>query len=178
MELNVSELYPKQNYWENSTSTTTSMETKRKKKVSFDDILSNMNLVVNQQGVLQYMSPNAVVEQHPDYAPQYQQQQQPWQQQQPSPLPVEPGVKHSYIYNKYFKNYVDPNINVPAPRVPRTIEEYRQMVLEDRMNAIRQKQRIDQIKSKKLLFTSTPGPGPDPRHIQATKNSLRMMSFH
>jgi hypothetical protein len=52
----------------------------KKKKVSFDDILSNMNLVVNQNGVLQSLAPL----QQPQY---YQEQQQPYQpqdqQQQP-----------------------------------------------------------------------------------------------
>jgi hypothetical protein len=41
----------------------------KKKKVSFDDILSNMNLVVNKSGVLQFMTPNQPIEQ------QYGQQQ-------------------------------------------------------------------------------------------------------
>ena len=40
------------NYWENI-----QIKEPKKKKVSFDDILSNMNLVVNNQGVLQRMGP-------------------------------------------------------------------------------------------------------------------------
>ena len=63
------------------------------------------------------------------------------------------------------------------PRVPKTIEEYRQMLLEDRIKAIQQKQRIDQIKSKKMFFMTAPGANSNPRNIQASKNNLRSMSF-
>ena len=44
----------------------------KKKKVSFDDILSNMNLVVNPKGVLQFMQPM----QNEEYYPQPQNQPQ------------------------------------------------------------------------------------------------------
>lgn len=155
MDLNIKELSTadsndvNHNYWESPA------PEKRKKKVSFNDILSNMNLVVNQHGVLQYMTPTPVNELQE--------------------APIDPSVKHSYIYNKYFKNYADPQTTSPLRRVPKTIEEYRQMVLEDRIEAIRQKQRIDKIKSKKLLFTSPEGIN---RNIQATQNGLRKMSFY
>ena len=51
------------------------------------------------------------------------------------------------------------------------------MLLEDRKRAIEHKKRIEQIKSKKLLFTTTPGMGTNPRNIQPTKNNLRRMNF-
>ena len=60
-----------QKYWE---STEKKGNIQKKKRVSFDDILSNMNLVVNQNGVLQSMVPLQNYEE-----PQYQ--QQPYQQQ-------------------------------------------------------------------------------------------------
>ena len=57
------------------------------------------------------------------------------------------------------------------------MEEYRQMILDDRRKAIEQKKRIEQIKSKKMLFTCTPGAvGNDPRNI-TVKNNLRTMRF-
>ena len=64
------------NYWEKP-----KVEEKqtRRKKVSFNDILSNMNLVVNNQGVLQFMVPNPN-EQPQQYQAQYQPQYQPQQQ--------------------------------------------------------------------------------------------------
>jgi hypothetical protein len=182
------------NYWENSVKP----ETKEKrKKVSFNDILSNMNLVVNKQGVLQFMGQNQQeIPEKNEYQHQYNQnyqynpnnfthhsQQQssqfiPRQQNiKPKEEALEPSVKHSYIYNKYFKDYADPNMKKPTPRVPKTIEEYNQMLLEDRIKAIEHKKRVEQIKSTKLLFTTTPGSGSNPRHVVASKNNLRKMKF-
>ena len=165
-------------YWENNAGNSI----KQKKRVNFNDILSNMNLLVNNQGVLQFMVPsqeeNAQNVYHPQ-SNQYQKSQSVPQQQNINPKqnPLDPSVKHSYIYNKYFKDYVDPNAQKVVTRVPKTIEEYRQMLLEDRIKAIEHKKRIDQIKSTKLLFTTTPGSGSNPRNIVASKNSLRKMSF-
>jgi hypothetical protein len=61
-------------------------------------------------------------------------------------------VKNSAIYNKYFKTYnnIQPTIEV---RRPKTIEEYRQMLLEDKIKRIQAKRRIDMIKPKTLLFS-------------------------
>jgi hypothetical protein len=178
------------NYWEKSVKP----ENKEKRrKVSFNDILSNMNLLVNNQGVLQFMVPsqeenaqNEYQQQNNQYNPnnfsqpiQYQKSQSVPQQQSINPKqnPLDPSVKHSYIYNKYFKDYVDPNAQKVVARVPKTIEEYRQMLLEDRIKAIEHKKRIDQIKSTKLLFTTTPGSGSNPRNMVASRNNLRKMSF-
>ena len=51
------------------------------------------------------------------------------------------------------------------------------MLLEDKIKAIEHKKRIEQIKSTKLLFTTTPGATSNPRNIRASKNNLRMMNF-
>jgi hypothetical protein len=200
MELNISELdsvntmnpyeVPKYemfkqeeaNYWENNKT-----NQQKKKKVTFTDILSNMNLVVNKQGVLQYMGMNEETNQQPQqYNPnefyqqvQYQNpqsyQQSPQQYQKSEP--IEPSVKHSYIYNKYFKDYSDPNAERPGPRVPKTIEEYYQMLLDDKIKAIEHKRIIEQIKSKKILFTLVPGAQSNPRNIRPSTNNLRIMNF-
>ena len=200
MELNFSELdnmttqnpYEQfnENYWEQATSE--KEQQTKKKKVSFTDILSNMNLVVSNKGVLQFMKPTH--EHHPqDYhyeekyaQPQPQQRQQPQQQPQQRQQnvqpqkPVEPSVKHSYIYNKYFKDYADVSAPAPEKRVPKTIEEYNQMVYEDRIKRIEERKRISKIKSTKLMFTTTPNnhvSQGNPRNIQTSKNSLKKMSF-
>ena len=107
----------------------------RKKRVTYDDILSSLNLVVNPNGVLQYMTikPNADVffqdhgetqrqpqqhyqqpqQQQPRQQSHQQQQQQQQQYSQHTPQfnskPLEPQVKNSYIFNKYFKDYKDAN---------------------------------------------------------------------
>ena len=153
-----------------------------------------MNLVVNQQGVLQFMGPKQEEEfmynqqqpvynstQQHAYNPnikkvQYQEEYHVPQQNKNS-LPLDPALKHSYIYNKYFKDYSDAGDNKPNPRVPKTIEEYKQMLLNDRIIAIQQKKRIEQIKSKKMLFVVANGVHSNPRNMQATKNNLRSMSF-
>ena len=186
-------------YWEQAKSQK-DQQTKRK-KVSFNDILSNMNLVVNKKGVLQFMQPTQVSEpQQQDYQyeeqyyqPQYAQPQhqlQPQHQRQNVPqqrqnVPqqrqsVDPSVKHSYIYNKYFKDYADVTPQAPEKRVPKTIEEYNQMVYEDRIKRIQERQRISEIKSTKLMFTTTPDNHVgqvNPRNIQPSRNTLRKMSF-
>lgn len=176
------------NYWENSVKT----ETKEKrKKVSFNDILKNMNLVVNKEGVLQLIVPNQqeISDRNayqPQYNPneftqnsQYQNTQITPQKQvsRPNQEPLDSSIKHSYIYNKYFKDYADPNAQKSGPRVPKTIEEYHQMLLEDKIREIEHKKRIEQIKSTKLMFTTAPGSGSNPRNMVASKNNLRMMNF-
>jgi hypothetical protein len=176
------------NYWEKSTKVENQ---EKRKKVSFNDILSNMNLVVNKQGVLQFMTPN---QPNPPQQNTYESQYNPNEFTQPNQYhntqhipqqqmsrqkqdPLDPTVKHSYIYNKYFKDYADPNAQKQGPRVPKTIEEYHQMLLEDRIKAIEHKKRIEQIKSTKLMFTSAPGAESNPRNLRASKNNLRMMNF-
>lgn len=175
-------------YWEQAKSQKEHQT--KKKKVSFNDILSNMNLVVNKKGVLQFMQPTQPImepqQQDYQYEEQYYQQQYapPQQQQQYFPQqrqqPVDPSVKHSYIYNKYFKDYADVGAPAPEKKVPKTIEEYNQMVYEDKIKRIEERKRIAEIKSTKLMFTTTPDnhvTQRNPRNIQASRNNLRKMSF-
>jgi hypothetical protein len=210
MELNLSELdnvntmnpydsfdynsYEKQNgenYWEKPKNQETQI---KKKKVSFNDILSNMNLVVNNQGVLQFMT----LKQEQSYNPpvvynnynntnnnynynsnEFSQTNIRTPQKNKNSEQIDPAVKHSYIYNKYFKDYASSNVEKPEVRVPKTKEEYYQMLLDDRKKVIEQKLRVEQIKSKKLMFTVTPdSTGVNPRNIVPTKNNLRSMNFH
>ena len=154
-------------YWE-KTKKINNVE--KKKRVTFDDILSNMNLVVNQNGVLQSMVPLQQYDQPQYYQEQqyqqqpYQYQQQPYQQIQKNNGPLDPSVKHSYIFNKYFKDYKDANDNLkPQVKVPKTIEEYRQMVFEERVRQIQERNRIAKIKSTKMFYTSNP-------HMQQNRN--------
>ena len=157
-----------ENYWEKPK---VQESQPKKKKVSFNDILSNMNLVVNKQGVLQFMLPNQEqLQGEQSYNPndfsqgQYQQTQyqqvqyqnpqfQKTQYQKPqenkNSEPIVQSVKHSYIYNKYFKDYADSNVERPGPRVPKTIEEYHQMLLEDKIKQIQHRKMIEEVKSKK-----------------------------
>ena len=173
-------------YWEQP-------KTEKKKKVSFNDILTNMNLVVGKNGVLQQMQqPVTYEQQQPQYLPQQQPQQQylPQQQQQQynvkkveqNQAPIDPSVKHSFIYNKYFKDYVDSYKPEPEVLVPKSMEEYRQMVYELRLKQEEERKRIAEIKSTKLMFTVNKGyenanNGKNPANIRPSKNNLRMMNF-
>ena len=192
MELNFTEIsdevysndFQSSKYWEQkSTPATTTKNLKaKKKKVSFDDILTNMNLVVNQNGTLQHMSSN------PESISIYQNQEQTYQyqnqNQNQNPIqvqkqePIDPNVKHSYIYNKYFKDYHDANNNVPEIRIPKTMEEYKRMLIEDRIKFIEQRKRLSEIKSKKLLFTNTVSFQRGIQTIPNSNNSLRSMKFN
>ncbi len=170
-------------YWEQP-------KTEKKKKVSFNDILTNMNLVVGKNGVLQKMQQPVTYEQQPQqqYLPQQQQQQYLPQQQynvkkvEQNQAPIDPSVKHSFIYNKYFKDYVDSYKPEPEVLVPKSMEEYRQMVYELRLKQQEERKRIAEIKSTKLMFTVNKGyenanNGKNSTNIRPSKNNLRMMNF-
>ena len=146
---------PSTNYWHQPPK-----ENIKKKKVSFDDILTNMNLVVNQNGVLQFIGSSST-----------QQFETPSYNNQQNQIPLDASLKHSHIYNKYFKDYKDNTFKQIEPRTPKTIAEYNKMLLEDKITAMKQKQRISQIKSTKLLFTNA-------GNINATNNNLRKMAFN
>ena len=202
------------NYWEQQSKPATAPQ-KKKKKISFDDILSNMNLVVNKTGVLQSMAliNNTQNEEYPrqqeeqysqqqkqqypqqqkqQYSQQQKQQypQQPQQQQQyyqeyneqpPNKTqvkkqdPLDPSLKHSYIFNKYFKDYQDATPQAPEVKTPKTKEEYFRMIHEERLRRIHEAHRISQIKSRKLMFTAN---NTYQENIRTTTNKLHKMSFH
>lgn len=131
-----------------------------KKKVSFPDILSNMNLVV-ENGILKQMGPKKTTEtnitEHPSYTPPQSQSQD-----------------NSYIINKYFRDYAN---QPPSPiPIPKTKEEYVKMLLEERQKRFEQQRRIKEIKSTQMNFTTNDMPVPR-KPIQPSKNSLRKMSF-
>ena len=105
-------------------------------QISYEDIMAKMGMFV-ANGKLHLMDNN----------PQgYQQikniQQQQQQKQQPSNANI---PQNSYIYNKYFKEELHPQNEI---RRPMTVHEYKRKVLENFM----QRQRINQIKSRKLLI--------------------------
>jgi hypothetical protein len=112
----------------------------QKPNVSYDDILTKMGMFVAegqlhlldnqppevQEQIRHQIKKTKVVEEHEQQVPQ-----------------------NSYIYNKYFSNEMQ-NEGV-GPRVPRNLEEYRDMLLHDLI----QKQRIRQMKSTKLIMPTS-----------------------
>jgi len=138
--------------------------TKTKKKVTFDDILTNMNLVVSENGVLQYMRPSTQgfeENQSLHHSPQINNYKEE---------PINPAVKHSPIYNKYFKDYREMNDPGPTRRQPKSIQELKQMLREDKIKEIQHKLRVAQMKPKHMFFTSAMG-------SHSSTNHLRSMSF-
>jgi hypothetical protein len=117
-----------------------------KKPFTYDDILSSMNLVVSSAGVLQYMKTKTDSEVESEF-----------ESQLPIHTPINnnvgPELKHSYIYNKYYKNYKDPEQNVIQK--PLTREEYKQVLINDYIQRKQNKQRIAHIKPKRMAFTTT-----------------------
>jgi len=116
-----------------------------KKAFTYDDILSSMNLVVSSDGVLQYMNTKTDIE------------------SDSAPRPKNPNVhnndgpelKHSYIYNKYYKNYKDPMTKEQdVIRRPLTKEEYKQFIINEVIQRKKNKQRIAHIKPKQMAFTT------------------------
>ena len=158
------------NYWSNANQNTTNSTTTKKPKVSYDDILSSLNMVVHN-GVLQFAKP---IEQKAEKSQQkkqvtinapQKQQKQSFQHQQ-----------NNYITNKYFKDYKDESQGVVEESKPMTKEEYKKMLIQDyinRQNAIR---RISQIKSKKLLFNTqniSIAPNNNPRDMNKLFSTFR-----
>lgn len=182
MEINFTEIYQNNdhtnnnfvnhNYWETNNTNTNNENKKIQKKVTYDDILSSLNLVVAPNGVLQYMStkPNTF-----NREAEYEELDQQKYEVKPKSIlkktfnqneeKIEPQVKHSYIFNKYFKSYKEPNA-VAEPLKPMTREEYKRMVVEDLIKRKLAQQRIAQIKSK-MAFTNN-----NNQVIYASKNNL------
>ena len=121
-------------------------------KISYEDILSKMNMFVSD-GKLHLMDNNPKgyqqINQRPPIQEQVfqQRQQQQRQQQQPSNIPA-----NSYIYNKYFKDDFKPE---PTVIKPKTLAEYKQLLILDLLEKQRQRQRIRQIKSTKLIMPTS-----------------------
>jgi hypothetical protein len=145
----------------------------KKKKVTYDDILNSLNLVVHN-GVLQYINvhkdatDNELANSdkvsgtnltHPIKSILKNKNSQK----------IEPQLKNSYIYNKYFKDFKDANV-IEEPPKPMTREEYKQNLIKNLINRNRERKRIESIKSKKLLFTNDNNT--ITRNIYASKNNL------
>jgi hypothetical protein len=91
--------------------------------------------------------------------------------------PIDPVVKNSHIYNKYFKDYQTKFKEEPVIRVPKTMEEYKQMLLEDKLKKIEHQKRMSEIKSTKLIFTTNQFAPTNGQNIVTNKNGLRRMNF-
>ena len=103
-------------------------------QVTYESLLSSMGVHVTENGQLQAQ------------AQTNNNQLQPQTNNNNNDPQLNAFNKHSYIYNKYFKDE-QPDIE-PAVRRPQTLREYRDMLLADHL----QRQRIKQVKSTKLFL--------------------------
>jgi hypothetical protein len=121
-----------------------------KKAFTYDDILTSMNLVVSSDGVLQYMNTKSDITSDSVSDSLFQPKKSINNN-------VGPELKHSYIYNKYYKNYKDPATQEQEViRKPLTKAEYKQYILNEIIKRKKHKQRIAHIKPKQMAFTTTP----------------------
>jgi hypothetical protein len=129
-------------------------------KISYDDILKNMGMVVVDGKVHLIPNINTLKRQTETNVKQtetnvsqkqskankdtYVYQEQTQNQYQDK----NPQIQNSYIYNKYFNEEKN---EAPSVRVPKNIYEYRDMLIHD----ILQKQKMKQIKSTKMIMPNS-----------------------
>lgn len=141
---------------------------KESKRVSFDNILNGMNLVVDKSGTLKFARLKPTMEEGGTQSAQITKS-----------VNYDTSVlKNSSIYNKYFKDYEDLNAEQPQVRVPKTMEEYKKMLWDDRVKKIKHQQLMSQIKPKQLLFVSNKNNINNRQPITPSKNGLKKMSFN
>jgi len=139
---------------------TNTIQRPQKKRISYDDILSSMNTVVID-GKLEFIKKDTL-QNIMENQEQQQQQQQPYKKKvafnQPPPVSnpqTSQFNKNSYIYNKYFKDYKDPNyVQYEEPERPLTKKELIKQLIINKINAINERNRIAEIKSTKLFFNN------------------------
>jgi hypothetical protein len=140
------------NYWSNANPTANESSNTKKPKVSYDDILSSLNMVVNN-GVLQFAKPTPQSQLKQEQSKPQQKKQVIIREQSNIHHQQQQTQQNNYITNKYFKDYQEK----PQEQIieePLTKEQYRQMVIQDYINRQQAQRRIAQIKSKKLLFNT------------------------
>jgi hypothetical protein len=133
----------------------TQQKREKKKGISYDDILSSMNTVVID-GKLEFirndsqMQPEYNEENYIQPSQQIHKKKVNFGQQQ---QPIDPNLKNSYIYNKFFKDYKDPEY-ISQPKVPLSKQQIVKQILIDKVNRHNNQIRISQIKSTRLLFNA------------------------
>ena len=111
-------------------------------KISYEDILSKMGMFVCD-GKLHLVDRNTEIPQKSKVTQVNKKQQQTNTYTSESNIP-----QNSYIYNKFFNGNSHSQNNI---RQPKTLAEYKRMVINDYI----QKQRIKQIKSTKLIMPTS-----------------------
>jgi len=127
---------------------------RKKPKISYQDILSSMGTVVIN-GKLEFVrkNNNNNLQQNSEFTPENSNNQP--KKVVVNNLPQQIN-KNSYIYNKHFKNYKEPQLAqyIEEPIVPMTKKEFARQLIVNRINDINQRNRIAEIKSTKLMFNN------------------------
>ncbi len=113
----------------------------QKPKISYEDILSKMGMLVSD-GKLHLVDRNTLTTQQQNeilslHEPQYI-----------NPNPNPNLQENNYIYNKYFKDEIKTEPNI---RKPRSLHEYKMMLVDNYL----QMHQIKQTKSTKLMMPTT-----------------------
>jgi len=122
-------------------------------KISYEDILSKMGMYVSN-GKLHLIDRNSLTlekrkELLDSQKRKQQQNQNQNQNQQQEPINNIHNVQqNSYIYNKLFKDQIQPEVTV---RKPKTLQEYKIMLIEDYIK----RERAKQIKSRRLMMPTS-----------------------
>jgi hypothetical protein len=106
-----------------------------KKKVTYDDILNNLGMC-NIDGKLYFSNNNTLA------SLQTNKQHENEKQTNKVETFIQPN-QQNYIYNKYFKNYIQED----QPPIPKNLKEYQEMLLKK----IIHNHKMKSIKSKKLI---------------------------
>lgn len=139
------------NYWHNNEEQDNLKKNSTIKPLTYDDILNSLNLKA-KNGNLEFIEKKnqiVVKKQAVTFDPTLNINLNiNVKKQQDNHVQMPEIDKNSYIYNKYFKNYKDES-TVEQPKKPLTREEY----IQEYNRQIYEKKRIEQIKSKKLMFS-------------------------
>ena len=111
------------------------MSRQQPSKISYEDILSKMNMFVSN-GKLHLIDRDQLEQPNPNTTNN-------------TNININPTTsQNSYIFNKYFKDEQQPINNV---RKPKTLHEYKMMAIDDYI----ERERIKRLKTRKLMmFTS------------------------
>jgi hypothetical protein len=118
-------------------------------KISYEDILSKMGMYVSN-GKLHLIDRNSITpEKRKELLDSQKKKLHQNQNQQQEPIDnIQNVQKNSYIYNKLFKDQLQPEVTV---RKPKTLQEYKMMLIEDCIK----RERIKQIKSRRLMMPTS-----------------------
>ncbi len=117
-------------------------------KISYEDILSKMGMFVSD-GKLHLIDRNTLSpEKYKELSSEYKIKKQHQTPQSMEDAPNHNIPQNSYIYNKLFKDKIQPQNIV---RKPKTLQEYKRMLIEDHLK----RERIKQIKSTRLIMPTS-----------------------